>query len=124
MIEIKSPRGRIPEKKERQRELDTERHTAMARQPKRDERKKEKRGREMERMRVCFNPCSAGISIAGLSPVLPSSALFHVHNYSVLSIISETVLLGRRKITDLSTSANRININIALFIYSRFTPNI
>lgn len=91
----------------------------------RDEGKgKKKRGKEMERMRACFNPCSAGVSIVGLSPVLPSSALFHVHNYSVLSIISETVLLGWRKITDLSTSANRININISLFIYSCFTPNI
>ncbi len=76
----------------------------------------------MKRMRVRFNPCSAGVSIAGLSPVLLSSALFHVHNYGVLSIISKTVLLGQRKITDLSTSANRININISLLIYSHSHP--
>lgn len=74
------------------------------------------------RMRVCFNPCSAGVSLAGLSPVLLSSALFHVHNYGMLSIISKTVLLGRCKITDLSTSANRININISLLIYSHSHP--
>lgn len=85
-------------------------------------REKEQREGEMKRMRVCFNPCSAGVSIAGLSPVLLSSALFHVHNYGVLSIISKTVLLGRRKITDLSTSANRININISLLIYSHSHP--
>lgn len=83
-------------------------------------RQNEKKNRA--RMRVRFNPCSAGVSIAGLSPVLLSSALFHVHNYGVLSIISKTVLLGRRKITDLSTSANRININISLLIYSHSHP--
>lgn len=78
--------------------------------------------KEEKRTRVRFNPCSAGVSIAGLSPVLLSSALFHVHNYGVLSIISKTVLLGWRKITDLSTSANRININISLLIYSHSHP--
>lgn len=87
-----------------------------------EEGEKEQREGEMKRMRVCFNPCSAGVSIAGLSPVLLSSALFHVHNYGVLSIISKTVLLGRRKITNLSTSANRININISLLIYSHSHP--
>ncbi len=91
------------------------------------ERESQRRGKrteegEMKRMRVRFNPCSAGVSIAGLSPVLLSSALFHVHNYGVLSIISKTVLLGQRKITDLSTSANRININISLLIYSHSHP--